>query len=104
LVVYNSKEIIFFIPYIFKNIFKLILISLVMLRSITTGFIITSMILIILIPLGDSFSQQSSTKNQTSSSSNASIFVVVAAENPETKSNLDRFNLLDLPFIADLLG
>jgi SnoaL-like domain len=64
-----------------------------MLKSIIAGFIIISMIL--LISIGESFSQQSSTNNQTSSSSNTPPIVVVAAESPEAKANLDRFDKLD---------
>jgi hypothetical protein len=63
-----------------------------MIKIIISAFII-SMVLIV-IPLGNSFSQSST--NQTSSSeSNDATVVVVAAESPEAKANLDRFDHLD---------
>ena len=44
----------------------------------------------IIIPLGNSFSQSS-----TNQSSSDEVGVVIAAESPEAKSNLDRFDQLD---------
>jgi hypothetical protein len=62
-----------------------------MLISIISGFIIISMIILIL--FANSFSSQSSTINQ--SSTHDSAIVVVAAESPGAKANLDRFDQLD---------
>ena len=56
-----------------------------MLKTIIVG--ITISLVIIIIPLNDSFSQS---YNQTSDDA-----VVVVADSPETKANLDRFNQLD---------
>ena len=56
-----------------------------MLKTIIVG--ITISLVIIIIPLNDSFSQS---YNQTSDDA-----VVVVADSPETKANLDRFDQLD---------
>jgi SnoaL-like domain len=61
-----------------------------MLKTIISGFIIS--VVFIIIPLGNSFSQSST--NQSSSSDEVEG-VVIAAESPEAKSNLDRFDQLD---------
>ena len=58
-----------------------------MLKTVIFGIIIS---MVIIIPLGNSFSQQSST-NQSSSDA----VIVIAAESPEAKANLDRFDQLD---------
>ena len=59
-----------------------------MLKTIISGFIIS--VVFIIIPLGNSFSQSS-----TNQSSSDEVGVVIAAESPEAKSNLDRFDQLD---------
>jgi hypothetical protein len=66
----------------------LMLISYYMLKTIISGFIIS--VVFIIIPLGNSFSQSS-----TNQSSSDEVGVVIAAESPEAKSNLDRFDQLD---------
>ena len=66
------------------------LISYYMLKTIISGFIIS--VVFIIIPLGNSFSQSST--NQFSSSDEVEG-VVIAAESPEAKANLDRFDQLD---------
>jgi hypothetical protein len=63
------------------------LISYYMLKTIISGFIIS--VVFIIIPLGNSFSQSST--NQSSSDE----VIIVAAETPEAKANLDRFDQLD---------
>lgn len=60
-------------------------------KSIITGIIIISMVLTIIIPLMNSFSQQSFTNNQTHTTG----IVVVGTENPEEKTNLEHFDELD---------
>jgi SnoaL-like domain len=58
-----------------------------LLKTALFGIII---IMVIIIPLGNSFSHQSSI-NQSSSDE----VIIVAAESPEAKANLDRFDQLD---------
>ena len=62
-----------------------------MIKTIIAAFIIITVLIII--PLGNSFSQSSTDK--TSSDSDDVAVVVVAAESPEAKANLDRFDQLD---------
>lgn len=62
-----------------------------MIKTIIDAFIIITVLIII--PLGNSFSQSSTDK--TSSDSDDVAVVVVAAESPEAKANLDRFDQLD---------
>ena len=62
-----------------------------MIKTIIAAFIIITVLIII--PLGNSFSQSST--DQTSSDSDDAAVVVVAAESPEAKANLERFDQLD---------
>jgi hypothetical protein len=61
-----------------------------MLKTIAVGILMS----IVIIPLGNSFSQPfTTTTNQSSNDDDDAV--VVIAEDPETKANLDRFDKLD---------